>query len=315
MTNQHDLEILIQQASTVMQSEYDRIFSTTTLDPGTAGDQGETNWKTFLENWLPSHFHIETKGRIMGANGALSDQIDIVVLKPSYPKKLFSETKIWLADGVAAAFECKNTINASHLKTAVEAAQKVKLLSRPKKRTPVNELRPGIFYGVLAHSHSWKSKKSKPIECVKKSLKPALNAVQHPRLLLDVVCIADLACWAQKFRIEPNLRGSEPWPIQGQPAFRIDTVLERPEYEANTFTEKFKPLGSFLTHVINLLALHDEQTRDIAKCFDQVFTQGSFSNDWGRRWGQDVLSTRVRDMLPQQFHPELYVWDGWQNEF
>jgi hypothetical protein len=104
----HALHTFMAQVTNEMASEYERIYARAAEDPGTAGDEGEENWAALLREWLPPNYHVKTKGRLLSHDGSMSPQIDVLVLKPSYPLKLL-EKKIWLADGVAAAFECKTT--------------------------------------------------------------------------------------------------------------------------------------------------------------------------------------------------------------
>jgi hypothetical protein len=117
MDEKHDIHDFLLSTQREMYAEYNRILKRATQDPGTAGDQGEENWATLLKNWLPSYFHIVTKGRILCDNGYASPQIDILILHPSYPQILLDK-KLYLAGGVAAAFECKTTIKAIHIKTS-----------------------------------------------------------------------------------------------------------------------------------------------------------------------------------------------------
>ena len=111
-TNKHndDLVEFFRQNSIEMMADYERIRNRSHEDPGTAGDQGEENWAELLRDWLSPAYQIVTKGRILGATGIASPQIDVIVLKAVYPKRLLSK-KLFLADGVAAAFECKNTLS------------------------------------------------------------------------------------------------------------------------------------------------------------------------------------------------------------
>src|SRR5579864_7944483 len=143
------------QISQEMASEYARIRARAREDPGTAGDEGEENWAEILRGWLPATYQVETKGRLIGHDGRMTPQVDIVVLKPSYPRRLLKK-KVFLAGGVAAAFECKATLTAAHVATAVETCTKVKSLFEPRQGSPYRELRSPIVFGLLAHSHSWK---------------------------------------------------------------------------------------------------------------------------------------------------------------
>ena len=98
-----------------MRSEYDRIRVRTVEDPGTAGDEGEEAWAEVLRDWLPESYQIRTKGSgILASDGTAGPQIDIVVLRPGYPRRLLDK-KLYLAGGVAAVFEVKNTLTAAHI--------------------------------------------------------------------------------------------------------------------------------------------------------------------------------------------------------
>lgn len=133
MTNpEHDLHTFMAQITHEMASEYDRIYAKTCDDPGTAGDEGEENWATLLREWLPPAYHVATKGRLISSDGRMSPQIDVLVLKPFYPRKL-QEKKVWLANGVAAVFECKTTLRAEHISASAERCQAFKALSHAVK--------------------------------------------------------------------------------------------------------------------------------------------------------------------------------------
>jgi hypothetical protein len=122
MSATHDLHDLMRAVSDQIGAEYARIRKRAGEDPGTAGDQGEENWATLLRGWLPKTYTVVTKGRIVGHDGAAGPQVDVLVLKPSYPPALMS-TKLYLAGGVAAVFECKVTLRAKHIREAGENAR------------------------------------------------------------------------------------------------------------------------------------------------------------------------------------------------
>ena len=114
MNGKHDLTQLIQQATAEMAAEYGRIRARAQEDPGTAGDQGERNWADLLRRWLPKSYNVVTRGRIIFSNGEASGQVDVLVLSPSYPNGLLDKN-LYLAAGVLAAFECKNTLRRQHI--------------------------------------------------------------------------------------------------------------------------------------------------------------------------------------------------------
>lgn len=84
----HDLHDFMVQVSTELEQEYERITKTSAIDPGTAGDEGEENWAQLLRDWLPEKYTVVTKGQIISSEGELSPQVDILVLRPSYPPAL-----------------------------------------------------------------------------------------------------------------------------------------------------------------------------------------------------------------------------------
>ncbi|KAF1084323.1 hypothetical protein SPSYN_02099 [Sporotomaculum syntrophicum] len=195
MQDKHDIHDFLISAQRDIQNEYERILKRAKEDPGTAGDQGEENWATLLRNWLPGYFHIVTKGRILCENGYASPQIDVLVLYPSYPKVLLDK-KLYLAGGVAAAFECKTTHKSVHVKEAVETASNIRKNLNKCEGSPYVELNSSIIYGLLAHSHSWKGEKSKPVENIENALWEADQLyVDHPVQQLDFITVSDLATW------------------------------------------------------------------------------------------------------------------------
>ena len=74
MTQGHELLQLMRQATDTMAAEYQRIRARSREDPGTAGDEGEENWAELLRLWLPSSYHVTTKGRVLSSSGIASPQ-------------------------------------------------------------------------------------------------------------------------------------------------------------------------------------------------------------------------------------------------
>lgn len=117
MAKTNDLIDFMHSLTREMGSEYARIQKRSTEDPGTAGDQGEENWATIFRNWLPKDYQVVTKGRLLSEKGVAGPQVDVIVLHPFYPAHLLDK-KLYLTAGVAAAFECKNTLKSSHIEDA-----------------------------------------------------------------------------------------------------------------------------------------------------------------------------------------------------
>ena len=78
--------IFLKKANRNISDEYTRICRRVNEDPGTAGDQGEENWKELLESWIPPYFQIVTKGRILSDSGETSPQVDVIVYHQIIPK-------------------------------------------------------------------------------------------------------------------------------------------------------------------------------------------------------------------------------------
>ena len=179
-----------------MRSEYERIFRRAKEDPGTAGDEGESNWASLLSDWLPADIHVATKGRILAADGSASPQVDVVLLAGDYPRKL-REKKLYLAGGVLAAFECKNTLRKAHLPKLFANARKISELRLPKKGNFYGEGLSPISYGLLSHSHEW------PPDVASKAIDAEVMrlhaAAEHPRHLPCLISISDLQTWQIHF--------------------------------------------------------------------------------------------------------------------
>lgn len=146
----HELETYLAQDLAEMASEYERIRSRTLEDPGTAGDEGEEVWAQLFREWLPESYTVATKGRLLSIEGAAGPQVDVIILRPGYPRRLLSK-KLYLTAGVAAVFECKNTLKAGHIMDAFTRARAVNALTPPAGGTPLAEMVPAIPFGLLAH--------------------------------------------------------------------------------------------------------------------------------------------------------------------
>jgi hypothetical protein len=198
MNQQHELVDFVRAVTKGLAEEYDRIQKRVSEDPGTAGDEGEENWAAILREWLPPSYQIVTKGRILGYQGTASPQVDVIVLKPSYPTYLLNK-KLYLAAGVAAAFECKLTLRAKDIDETVKNCVATKQLFQRRTGTPYAEITSPIVYGLVAHSHSWKEPNSKPIENLQSRVEQVhRELVKHPREMLDIICVADLVTFSAK---------------------------------------------------------------------------------------------------------------------
>jgi len=98
-SRKHDFFEMMRALKDSLATDYHRIRARTKDDPGTAGDQAEEDWAAILRDWLPAIYPVFTKGRILFEDGSSSPQVDVLVLKPSYPQGLRHQ-KYFFAGGV-----------------------------------------------------------------------------------------------------------------------------------------------------------------------------------------------------------------------
>ena len=302
----HDLFNYMQQTTEEMAKQYEQIQRRSREDPGTAGDQGEENWATLFREWLPKYFPVVTKGRILSDDGKASPQVDLLILSPSYPEKLWHQ-KYYLAGGVAAAFECKVTLNAKHIREAVEHCLSIKRLLPKQHGSPYKELQAPLIFGLLAHSHSWKSPGSSPTKNINEKL--AANdarLVSHPREMLDLLCVSDLAAWLC-FK----------WPCIGQSlkarGYDIDptatTTFVEHSHTSHSQRSGFTSTGAFLSHLFNCLAWEYPDMRRLSRYLTLTRLQGAGVGK-SREWPLDIYSEHTRKRI-EAGALDKNLWSEW----
>jgi hypothetical protein len=305
------------QITDEMASEYARISKRAAGDPGTAGDEGEENWACLLREWLPSIFSVVTKGQILSLEGTLSHQVDVLVLRPSYPKKLPTKKK-YLAAGVIAAFECKNTLKAAHITSAVERAVEIRSLLPVRTGTPYQELHSPIIFGLLAHSHSWKSEGSHPVENIEHTLLEADKMLlTHPNQMPELICVSDLATWVAH-RLVFVGPASRPWnaeiaQIYGSSGSAISTY-GCASHEAPGQKPTFTPVGAMLASLMDKMALEYADLRPLADYFRQVGMWGQGKGAM-RFWPSSIYSEGIRPKVTGGGLVYGAGWDEWRLHF
>ena len=306
----HDLHDFMRQISAEIAAEYNRIRKRSGEDPGTAGDQGEENWAEVLRDWLPPSFPVVTKGRIIGADGRSSPQVDVIVLKDIYPQKLLNK-KHYLAGGVAAAFECKTTLKGAHIEAAVKTSRQIKRLCPVRYGSPYGELHAPILYGLLAHSHSWSSPGSQPEHNISSKLRESDNTyIPHPRESLDLLCVADLGMWALNkisflttTGMNSSLRAK-----YGEPGSSTSFYIKHrivPENEAIDFT----PVGSLIAYLTRRLAWENPPLRQLAEYYQATNLEGGGSGSQ-RLWPSCIFSKHIRSQV-ECGRLSNSKWDEW----
>jgi hypothetical protein len=209
----HEILQFLDQDRAQIADEYARIYARSAEDPGTAGDEGENNWAELLRSWFPQ-FTIVAKGRVLFPDGIASPQVDLLLLTESYPQRLVDK-KLYLSSGVAAVFECKNTLKAAHVIAAAKTCEFIKSRLPRVTGTLRDELSSPIVFGLLAHSSGWKADNSQPIANVDAALLTGSEDVDRPWNLLDVICIADAAAWSRHSFVElPSWHDPSMWRVR-----------------------------------------------------------------------------------------------------
>jgi len=312
----HDLYNFMRQISDEMSAEYNRIQMRATEDPGTAGDQGEENWAELLRDWLPRTYEVVTKGRIISQEGVTSPQIDVLVLNCTYPNKLLNK-KLYLAAGVAAAFECKTTLKSSHIIKAMENCAKIKNLYPNRTGTPYKELHSPLVYGLIAHSHAWKGESSTPEENIEQKLHEADSLhVSHPRFQLDLLCVADLAAWTSSTITFFGPRQMSNWSKMassyGPNGSATSAYIGHRTHEQQV--KHFTPIGVFISYLSQKLAWENTSLRDLADYYRIVNIAGS-GMGYMRMWPSSIYSEEVRSRVEAGLLSNGKLWDEWSMAF
>ena len=319
-TNQtHDLHDFMRQISDEMSAEYARIQKRALEDPGTAGDQGEENWAELLRGWIPNTYEVVTKGRIISEDGRTSPQIDVIVLKDIYPKKLLTK-KLYLAAGVAAAFECKTTLRTAHIRDAAVTCVALKELYSPRTGSPYLELHSPILYGLLSHSHSWKSD-SVSVESLitGRLMEYDQQYVRHPREALDMICVADLGTWTSG---KITFLGPSQISFADNPAFAemygplgsAVTDYVKQTGNQNDPAELFTPIGALIANLTRKLAWEIPNLRALADYYTQADVGGP-GQGYGRNWPSSIYSDEIRRRVERGDLSNGKKWDEWSIAF
>lgn len=269
-----------------------------------------------LKRWLPPQFQVVTKGRILGHDGAAGPQVDVLVLSPSYPKGLLGK-KLYLAGGVAAAFECKTTLKSAHVEKTFENAAKIQRLFPKRSGSPYRELHSPMIYGLLAHSHSWGAHGSTPIDNVTEKIRQAESvSTAHPREIPDVLCVADLETWRTNKIITSDIRWHDGIPtlvgMQVRTAY-LARSLRNEDPNVPEPLHNVPPIGDLLTYLLLRLAWEHPEVRKLAFYFQRAL--GNESAGQMRTWPTNIFSKRVRERVEAGAvtggSSSLDVWDEW----
>ena len=237
----------------------------------------------------------------------------MLVLKDVYPEKLLDK-KLYLAAGVAAAFECKTTLKAEHIDKAIENSVKIKNLYPVREGTPYKELHAPIVYGLLAHSHCWKAPNSTPEKNIEQKLWESDQLqVSHSRQTLDLLCVADLGIWVS-IKLSTIRQASIPT------SPKIQTGYVGGTFSHSNQTEHFQPIANLIYHLLIRLAWENIALRDLVEYYRNAGISG-LKGGTLRNWSMSVFSDDVRHArergvrISQPSKAEPRGWDEWDISF
>jgi len=138
--------------------------------PTAKGDASEEVWLEMLRKYLPQRYQA-SKAHVVDSHGAFSEQIDVVVFDRQYSPFIFNfqNQTIVPAESVYAAFEAKQTINASQVAYAQQKVASVRRLHRTSLPIPhAGGTYPAktpayILGGLLTFESEWNPPLGKPL--------------------------------------------------------------------------------------------------------------------------------------------------------
>jgi hypothetical protein len=157
--------------------------------PVAKGDASEEVWLELLKTYLPYRYQV-AKAFVVDSTGVFSEQIDVLVFDRQYTPFIFKYNgqTVVPAEGVYAAFEAKQTINAALVNYAHKKVSSVRRLYRTSLPIPHAggehpPKKPGhVLGGLLTFESEW----NPPLG---KALTDALSGAQSDEKL-DLGCIA-----------------------------------------------------------------------------------------------------------------------------
>lgn len=173
---------------------------TTHKHPDNGGKEGELIWIEFIRKIIPDEFKIIDGGRIIDVNTDQWPQLDIIVLKPGAEKKL-EPLGYYSRNSVLAAFECKLSLEPTHIETAARHARLVKDDAEITRSEREHSTKPELpIYGLIGTG----MKQNKPLDGNTLSA-TVLDACakSSPLTGLDFVLVNDVSFVRLSYELDP----------------------------------------------------------------------------------------------------------------
>lgn len=161
---------------------------------------------------------------------------------------------------------------------------------------------------------------SRPVENIDNGLFEAYQrAVEHPRDMLDMLCVADLASWTAvrtpwfgPDNVPDWESGPSDW-FGSVGAVLTGYMCHAPEWTGQTAS--FSPIGSALAFLWRQLAWEDQELRPLADYFSLVLADVRVG--LMRQWPLDVYSDATGDRIKHESPmpaPRNADWNEWGSD-
>ncbi len=166
-----------------------KLGRSTTEHPVLKGDASELAWLDMLQTYLPKRYEAQS-GVVIDAEGAKSDQIDIIIFDRQYSPFIFTNNGIHYvpAESVYAVFEVKQSLNKENVSYAQQKIESVRSLSRTSLPVPniygtSKAKEPHFIHGgLLCLNSDWAPPFGQPFE---KQMQEA-----NPASMINLICVA-----------------------------------------------------------------------------------------------------------------------------
>lgn len=188
-TDRFERLIEVTLAGLVRDWEYARDWARA-KDSQRAGHEGEASWARFLGEWGP-RCTIATRKYIAGPGGS-TNEIDLVLLHPDYPRALLDQPTV-LASGVVAAFSVKTTLRRGHLAEALRQKQRLLDVIGGDAKSLSDAMCGPIRFGLLAHKSGIALRGEVFHDAVQDEYERAFELIgrTRPSEALDALLVAD----------------------------------------------------------------------------------------------------------------------------
>lgn len=192
------------------------------------------------------------------------------------------------------------TVRPEHLRKAFQNCQKIKRLTAESTEgiSPYRELHAPIVCGLVAHSHSRKHQKERAIKALESDLiKADRSYCEHPKFMLDSVCIADAGFWqaASYARFPGATRNGDFVPMSVYRRRASGSQYLEPAVKERD--PVCSPIGGLKSDLLIRLAWEDSALRPIAGYFMRASVGGPVGRVTVREWPSSIFSDDVQQRL------------------